>query len=424
MTSPEYLFITGIVWALLIANALHSIRHFAPLVVPSFFAAWLPLELPLHTAVVLILSIAVPIATGGVQGWHGWSGLALSITALAGLWFLHTQGRNSHKVVEAALATAFPETAESHHRQRPAATGGTIPVPPGGLMRPFRFSKPTVKVECDIPYHPDNHPRHRLDIYRHRDSIQKAPVLLQIHGGGWAIGHKAQQALPLLHSMAAEGWLCVSINYRLSPKARWPDHLIDVKRALAWIKAEIASYGGDPDFIVVTGGSAGGHLAAMAALTAGQPRWQPGFDDADTSVQGAVICYGVYDLVEKHHLWCYRGWHWFMQRLILPSKLADPEAMLDEASPLSWVGPQAPPFMIIHGGNDSLICVRQARAFVAALRAKSTQAVVYAELPYAQHAFDMFWSPRALAVVRGIHRFGESLRLTRGHKLTTRQKQK
>jgi len=405
MTTPEYLFITGIVWALLVANALHSVHHFAPLVVPSFFAAWLPLELPLHTAVVLILSIVTPIMTGAVQGWIGWCGLGLSIVALTGLWFLHTRGRDSHKVIDAALTAAFPETTES---QGPASAGVPMagPLPLGRLLRPFRFSDPAVKVERNIAYHPDKHPRHRLDIYRRREGIHKAPVLLQIHGGGWAIGHKAQQALPLLHSMAAEGWLCVSINYRLSPKARWPDHLIDVKCALAWIKSEIANYGGDPAFIVVTGGSAGGHLAAMAALTPGQAQWQPGFTSADTSVQGAIICYGVYDLVEKHRLWCYRGWRWFMRKLILPRNIADPETILAEASPLSWVGPRAPPFMVIHGANDSLVCIRQAQAFVKALRAKSTQAVVYAELPYAQHAFDMFWSPRALAVVRGIHRFG------------------
>ena len=72
--------------------------------------------------------------------------------------------------------------------------------------------------------------------------------------------------------------------------------------------------------------------------------------------------------------------------------------------------------MVIHGRNDSLVCVRQARAFVKALRSESTQAVVYAELPYAQHLFGLFWSPRALAVARGIHRFGETLRQARRHK--------
>ena len=98
-----------------------------------------------------------------------------------------------------------------------------------------------------------------------------APVLLQIHGGGWVIGNKDQQGLPLMYHLATRGWVCVAINYRLSPKATWPDHLVDCKRALAWIRAHIAEYGGDPDYVVVTGGSAGGHLTALMGLTRERP---------------------------------------------------------------------------------------------------------------------------------------------------------
>ena len=98
----------------------------------------------------------------------------------------------------------------------------------------------------------------------------------------------------MLH-LAAEGWVCVAANYRLSPRAVFPDHLVDCKQALAWIREHIAEYGGDPDLICVTGGSAGGHLAAMAALTANEPQYQPGFESADTSVAACVPFYGVYD---------------------------------------------------------------------------------------------------------------------------------
>ena len=65
--------------------------------------------------------------------------------------------------------------------------------------------------------------------------------------------------------------MTVTINYRLSPKATWPDHLVDCKRALAWVRDHIADYGGDPSFIAVSGGSAGGHLCAMLALTPADP---------------------------------------------------------------------------------------------------------------------------------------------------------
>ena len=75
-----------------------------------------------------------------------------------------------------------------------------------------------------------------------------------------------------------------------------PAQIIDVKQAIAWIRENIAAYGGDPDYIAITGGSAGGHLSALAALTPNDPAWQPGFEDADTSVQVAVPHYGVYDM--------------------------------------------------------------------------------------------------------------------------------
>ncbi len=88
--------------------------------------------------------------------------------------------------------------------------------------------------------------------------------------------------------LAARGWICVSIGYRVSPMHTWPDHIVDVKRALAWVKENIAHYGGDPDFVAITGGSAGGHLSTLAALTPNDPAFQPGFEDADTSGVASV----------------------------------------------------------------------------------------------------------------------------------------
>ena len=148
----------------------------------------------------------------------------------------------------------------------------------------------------DLPYS-EAGKRGHLDLYlpAGEDTIKDAPVLLQIHGGAWTIGEKDHQGRPLMNQMAAQGWVCVAINYRLSPRDAWPAHIVDVKRAIAWIKDNIADYGGDPDYIAITGGSAGGHLTALAALTAGDPEFQPGFEDADTSVQAAVPFYGVYD---------------------------------------------------------------------------------------------------------------------------------
>src|SRR3989449_3406659 len=110
------------------------------------------------------------------------------------------------------------------------------------------------------------------------------------------LGSKNEQGLPLMHHLAARGWVCVAADYRLSPRATFPDHLIDVKRAVAWIREHGALYGAAPDFLVVTGGSAGGHLAALVALTPNAPEYQPGFEGVDTAGDGRGGVYRGYDL--------------------------------------------------------------------------------------------------------------------------------
>ena len=223
--------------------------------------------------------------------------------------------------------------------------------------------------------------RHRLDVYRNADAGPGAPVLLQIHGGGWVIGNNEQQGLPLMYHLATRGWVCVAINYRLSPKATWPDHLLDCKRALAWIRAHIAEYGGDPDYVVVTGGSAGGHLTALMGLTPNDPQFQPEFESVDTHVRAMVPFYGVYDWTNRFGQ---RGKHdglrRVLERFVVKRRYADAPEVFDQASPMSHVNADAPPALIVHGDLDTLAPVTEARRFVQMLRETSRSAVVYAEL--------------------------------------------
>jgi acetyl esterase/lipase len=204
--------------------------------------------------------------------------------------------------------------------------------------------------------------------------------------------------------LAERGWVCVTANYRLSPRATWPDHIVDVKRALAWVKANIADHGGDPDFVVITGGSAGGHLCALAALTKDVDAFQPGFEDADTSVAAAVPFYGVYDFTNRHGT-SREEMTPFLEKRVFKSALVDDRDRWEQASPISHVRSDAPPFFVLHGTNDSLVPVEQARTFVDELRKESGQPVVYAELPLAQHAFEMFPSVRAHHTVHAVERF-------------------
>ncbi|AMO59952.1 esterase/lipase [Mycolicibacterium phlei] len=284
---------------------------------------------------------------------------------------------------------------------RPAGAG-TAKNP--GALRMLRIYRDYAH-DADIPYGPYGSANH-LDIWRRPDldPTGKAPVLVQVPGGGWVTGNKRGQAHPLMSHLAELGWICVAINYRHSPRNTWPDHIVDVKRALAWVKEHIAEYGGDPDFVVITGGSAGGHLSSLAALTPNIARFQPGFEDADTSVRAAVPFYGVYDFTRFDD-----AMHPSMPELLEQMVIKQPHktAMQTyaDASPVNYVTADAPPMFVLHGTNDSLVPVEQARAFVAKLLKVSTQPVVYAELPFAQHSFDTFGSPRAAHTAVAVEQF-------------------
>jgi acetyl esterase/lipase len=227
------------------------------------------------------------------------------------------------------------------------------------------------------------------------------------------IGNKDQQAKPLMLHQSAQGWVCVSPNYRLSPRATFPDHLVDLKRVFAWIKDNIEDYGGDPNAIFVTGGSAGGHLTALVALTANDPEFQPGFEHVDTSVVAAVPYYGVYDFVNEAGTWSgEQRAKWFLERTVMKVSRKTDRRAWEKASPVCLARADAPPFFVLHGSNDTLVPVADARAFVAKLRDVSKNPVAYAEIRGAQHAFDIFPSIRSAHVVRGVERFLEWTKAT------------
>ena len=236
---------------------------------------------------------------------------------------------------------------------------------------------------------------HLLDIWRLPEVARgsRAPVLLQVPGGAWAISEKRGQAVPLMSRMAQLGWVCVRINYSRIPGSPWPAHIIDVKRAIAWVRENIADYGGDPDFIAITGGSAGAHVGSLAALTANDPALQPGFEHVDTSVQAAVPYYGAYDLTDPA-IMCDLMLP-LLERFVIRASLADEPQRFAAASPISHVHADAPPFFVLHGRNDAVIPRAQARSFVKALRSTGAATVAYAELPNAHHAFDTLATVRS-----------------------------
>ena len=379
-----------------------------------FLSGWLTSELALfHLMLSALVAAVFVLATDALQAAPGRFAVGLMLVSWAGLARVQWRARSTGQVLEQALQAGLG----AEYRQRiPAARRAALRdvVPLKELATPFSLRSRDVEWIRDVAY-ADGHARHMLDVYRPAGGCAGAPVLLQIHGGGWVIGNKHEQALPLIYHLAARGWVVVAPNYRLSPGARFPDHLVDCKRALAWVRRNIAPYGGNPGFIAVTGGSAGGHLAALVALTANEPRLQPGFEDVDTTVAAAVPFYGVYDFVDRHGL---KGSgatmvQW-LEKTVMPCSPERDPGVWDLASPIAQVCRDAPPFLILHGTHDSLASVAEARHFAERLHAVSRQPVIYAELPGAQHAWDIFRSRRALESTHAVMRFLEWALASRG----------
>jgi len=398
----------SLTWLAGALNALWPIRNNRWLVISSWIAGWLVGEAPLHWLFGEALVAVLFIDDGALRRSAGVLALGVSLATWSVLIYLYRQGNAAAQVVDAALAAAFAP--EQRRSLRPGFEAEPR-LPRARLVAPFLYAHSGVRLERNIAYGAGG-PRQMLDVYLPPKDVTNAPVLFQIHGGAWAVGHKAQQAQPLLYYMAARGWVCVSINYALSPGQRWPAHLLDAKRALIWVKRNIARYGGDPGFVVCTGGSAGGHLASMVALTPGEPRFQPDAPEADTRVQAAVPFYGIYDFCNSERLQRNGGLRMVLEWLVVGKRFRDHASLYRDASPLAHVNPDAPPFFIVHGTHDSLAPVEEARLFCARLRAVSKASVVYAELPLAQHAFEVFNSPRTGHVVRATHQFCEAVYAT------------
>lgn len=413
---PWLLLTFGCLSATFTWNAFQPVYAPAFPAVVSFFAGWITSELPLHH-VALQAACAIALCLGGgLSAWPGWVGLALLLSSWAGLLLTQKRARESRALVEAALRAGLgPDYAE--HIGDAFAPPPLPSVPTMQLWLPFRIAHPEVEVRRDLVFFdgeaadPSRRVRLRLDVYRRRGSAAALPaapplpMLIYVHGGAWVIGDKERQGLPLLYHLAARGWLCASISYRLSPRATFPDHLIDVKRAIAWMRAHAAELGGDPALLAIAGGSAGGHLASLAALTPGDPEYQPGFAEADTSVAACVSFYGVYDLVDRHRHYRNRGLRVLMQWLVMKTSPAAAREAWERASPIARVHSGAPPFFCAHGTHDTMVPVEDARRFVAALRAVSRQPVVLAELPGAQHAFELFPSQRTGITLAAVERF-------------------
>jgi acetyl esterase/lipase len=373
-----YLISTGLMAAcVLFAIAPPRPRESSPFRL-SFWFGFLVNELPFVAFDLLVASTVLAVIQNGVHSSVFWAGLALAVAAALGLAFVVGRALRTRPAVELALREGLgsgwqtgidgPTAARQHHALPLARI----------LFAPFFFRRRDVVRVRNIRYG-DAGRAHLLDLYRPRSPRPGAPLLVHLHGGAFLMGRKSREARALLYRLASQGWVCVSANYRLRHAATRRDQLIDVKGVLAWIQKHGREYGADPAVVFVAGSSAGAHLAALAALTPNRPEFQPGFEDVDTAVRGAICLYGYYGSVDGN----------------------DPLA----SSLRGTDGSDAPPFFVAHGDLDTLVVADDVRRFVERLRSKSQSPVVYAELPGGQHSFDLFHSIRFEAVIDGVEAF-------------------
>jgi acetyl esterase/lipase len=357
--------------------------------------------------------IAVEAALLGLLWWWGWPSTHwLSITVLVAALFVLCENLaliavlfHSRTIVRRAMANS-PDRPLKIPRPRDDLFGSWWRT---ALQVPFHPRD--MQLLRNVVYGPLD--RHRLDVWRLSTTPSDAPVIYYLHGGAWTFGDKREQGRPMLHEFVRRGWVVVAINYRLAPRYPWPAQIEDATRALGWIKKNIATYGGDPDRVVVAGGSAGGHLAALLALSVNDPTWRPldVGDVADWSLRGALSFYGVLEMTGDETIWrgLGRGIRFLLERRVVQVPYEGHEDLYLSLSPYERISPSSPPFFVVQGVNDTLVEVNVARAFVEKFRSVAFAPIYHVELPFTQHAFDVTASPRTSATTRAAVAFAESV---------------
>ncbi len=205
-------------------------------------------------------------------------------------------------------------------------------------------------VEYDVTYCTIDGEESAMDIY-YPAAGGPWPGLIFVHGGGWSEGDK--DPLPAL----PEGFLVASLNYRMYPAYRFPAMIEDVKCAIRYLRAHAAACNLDPGRIALIGHSAGGHLVALAGLADACAGWDVGPDlEQSSQVQAVIDLSGPADLKGPFP----EDIHELIHNVFGPEQLVS-------GSPVQYVHPAAPPFLIVHGDADPVVPVEQAHLFYDAL---------------------------------------------------------
>ncbi len=246
---------------------------------------------------------------------------------------------------------------------------------------------PHVTAYRDVQYVSGGHPRQNLDLYI-KPSAEPAALIILIHGGAYTGGDKGEMnPMPFI----ADGFAVASINYRLSQDAVFPAQIEDCKAAVRWLRRNATQYHIDPERIGVWGTSAGGHLAALLG-TSGETRI---FDvgenlEVASAVQAVADWFGPTDFLQLEAAPGPRGRGPYAAELpvarLFGRPVHDDPAAARRASPITYITPRTPPFLIAHGDADTLVPHQQSELLAAALKKSGIPMTLYT-VPGAGHGF-------------------------------------
>jgi acetyl esterase/lipase len=223
--------------------------------------------------------------------------------------------------------------------ERPWIQTKAIHIGKPNFAMPMTQTSPDVEVHKDLAYVDDGEAKHRLDLYVPK-AARSFPVMIFYHGGAWHTGDRSQY--PPFGNRFAKAGIGVAIpSYRLMPQSRHPAQIEDAAAAFAWVYRNIAQFGGDTSRIFIAGHSAGGHLVTLLAL---DPQWLKKHDISPGAIRGVASMSGVYNVEDLAG---------FTGR---------------RASPIEYVHPRMPPFLISYCQWDYLGLPKQARDFAGALK--------------------------------------------------------